>query len=65
MNTLKIYEMLNTSYEIMKQNDNEITRKAVLALLALYNEAAAGCPEVYQQLKNGMDTSEVVWIVTA
>lgn len=65
MNASKIYSLLNDAYDIMNKDDNEYTRKAVLALLDLYNEAASKTPEVYQQLKNGTGSNDAVWIVAA
>ena len=55
--------MLNDAYEAMKENDNQINRNVVLALLDAYNSVAkdSGC---YQLLKNAGDEKDV-WIVAA
>jgi len=62
MNAMKIHKMLDEAYDVMKKEDNQITRNAVLSLLDLYNAAADNCPEVYQKLKNA-GTSEAIWII--
>jgi len=62
MNASIAYKNLTTIYDMMKKDDNQLTRDAVLALLALYNAAADQNPTVYQKIKNA-GNSEHVWLI--
>lgn len=64
MNALKIHGLLEQAYEIMKKDDNEETRKVVLALIDLYNLAADKNPTVYRKVRNA-GTNDSIWIVAA
>ena len=62
MNASIAHKSLTATYDMMKKDDNQLTRDAVLALLALYNAAADQNPTVYQKIKN-TGNSEYVWLI--
>ena len=61
MNALQAHKLLSNAYEKL-DNNCELSRQAVLALLDLYNFYAKQTPEIYRPLKNAGDEGHV-WIV--